>query len=405
MTADFKFPNEIDPLGSNINRTLDFQKMPNLRQKQVSFRIGEILRGKIIEVISPQQAVISLPNGTFTAEISGRFQSGDELFFRVQAVDPSLVLKIHSVFVTKDNKKLPTNELIRILDLPKTPLFESIVERTKERANVILRDELISQAKYANNLLENNPKTNLSLILYFIDFALENNLEPSKEFFQHFKTLFEINDLFPKLWSIIISNIELFPGSVRRQIQTIRNSVQSNQLINIFTLLSPNFFYNEDNLFELLLTKLDFSTLSGDIKSILESLKKWFTSFWVVNTSATLSFGTTLYFILPYIWENNIRFTTLRYKRKRFGTVEEQKIAFEDEELIEPIRGNIEEEFQHFFSNEDGKKELNLMQQHFKRQSRKEGTRLIVKTPFGAVQILRILNLNPENPSNVSIVI
>ncbi|ROL57286.1 hypothetical protein D9V84_04655 [Bacteroidetes/Chlorobi group bacterium Naka2016] len=405
MTADFKFPNEIDPLGSNINRTLDFQKMPNLRQKQVSFRIGEILRGKIIEVISPQQAVISLPNGTFTAEISGRFQSGDELFFRVQAVDPSLVLKIHSVFVTKDNKKLPTNELIRILDLPKTPLFESIVERTKERANVILRDELILQARYANNLLENNPKTNLSLILYFIDFALENNLEPSKEFFQHFKTLFEINDLFPKLWSIIISNIELFPDSVRRQIQTIRNSVQSNQLINIFKLLSPNFFYNEDNLFELLLTKLDFSTLSGDIKSILESLKKWFTSFWVVNTSATLSFGTTLYFILPYIWENNIRFTTLRYKRKRFGTVEEQKIAFEDEELIEPIRGNIEEEFQHFFSNEDGKKELNLMQQHFKRQSRKEGTRLIVKTPFGAVQILRILNLNPENPSNVSIVI
>lgn len=187
MTADFKFPNEIDPLGSNINRTLDFQKMPNLRQKQVSFRIGEILRGKIIEVISPQQAVISLPNGTFTAEISGRFQSGDELFFRVQAVDPSLVLKIHSVFVTKDNKKLPTNELIRILDLPKTPLFESIVERTKERANVILRDELISQAKYANNLLENNPKTNLSLILYFIDFALETIWNLPKNFFNILK--------------------------------------------------------------------------------------------------------------------------------------------------------------------------------------------------------------------------
>lgn len=405
MAAEFKFPNEIDPLGSNLNRALDFQKMPPSRQKQITVRVGEILRGKIVEVVSPQVAVISLPDGNFTAEITGKFQPGDELFFRVQSVEPTLVLKIHSVFIGKDSKEFPTSEILRILDLPKSSLFEQIVARAKEKANIIVRDELIVQAKYANNLLGANPKENLNLILNFIDFSIENNIEPTSDLYSTYKKFLALNDILPKLWLSIASNFEFFPEEVKKKILAINSAIKQNvTYLNLLKLLSPNFSYNEENLFNILV-KINKYDLPGDLNTILEEFRNWFNAFWIVNASSTMSLGSIIYFILPFIWENNPRFTILRYRRKKYSNVEEQKFTIEDEELLPPIRDSLERELGNFFSQGEWKNEFSSMLNQFRKQSRKEGNRLIVKTPLGYTQIIRLLTSPPDTPTSVSIVI
>lgn len=405
MAAEFKFPNEIDPLGSNMNRSPDFQKMPPARPKQISVHIGEIIRGKIIDVISEQQAVISLPDGTFSAEISGRFKSGDELFFRVQSVEPSLVLKIHSVFVAKDNKELSISEIMRILDLPKSPLFEVIVERAKEKANILFREDLILRAKYANDLMERNPKEELNQLLHFVDFALDNHIEPSSEFYQIFKKYHNFKVLFPGFLMAIYSNIELFPPEIKNKILAIRNNLQQNTtIINLIRLLSPNFFFREDNLFNILVQPQSLQ-LSGEIKTILDEIRNWFNSFWIVNASTVFTTSNLIYFVLPYLWENYPRSTLARYQRKKFGNLEEKNIIFEDEELIQPIADSLKREFNNYFSSNEGKNEFNNLLTLFKRYSRKEGNRLFVRTPLGFTQILHLLSPPTENTSRVSIVI
>lgn len=404
MAADFKFPNEIDPLGSNLNRALDFQKMPPSRHKQISVRVGEIIRGKIVEVVSPQVAVISLPDGTFTAEISGKFQSGDELFFRVQSVEPSLVLKIYSVFTSKENKYLPTSELLRILDLPKTSLFELIVSQTKEKSNILFRDEIILQAKYANNLLGNNPKTDLKLVLNFINFALENNIEPSNDFFTSYSTMFKYNEFIPKLLTSILMNIEYFPEETKKKVLAINNALkQSNQLSNLIKLLSPNFFYKEDNIINILF-KPNFHKPPNEIKSIIEEFHTWFNAFWIVNASSTVLNGSTIYFIMPYIWKNNPRFTIISHRRKKHRNVDVQDFTLEDEELVQPIIEKLESNLNNFFSS-DEKNEFTTMLNQFRKQSKKEESRLFITTPLGKTQIIRLLTNPPEATPSVSIVI
>lgn len=405
MAAEFKFPNEIDPLGSNLNKALDFQRMPTGKQRQISVRVGEIIRGKIVEVISPQQAVISLPDGTFTAEITGKFKSGDELFFRVQSTEPSLVLKIHSMFVGKENQELPISEILRILDLPKANLFEKIVGIEKDKSNIILREEVILKAKYANNLLEKFPKENLEIIIRFIDFSLENNLVPTKELFENFKMMYSLKGLLDKIFTILAKQTELLPGDLRAKLQEQKNFLQQKPALPVLLkFFSPNFSHIEDNFFNYLL-RLRNVDIPSEVKIIFEELWNMFNGFWIVNASASLSFGNVIYFIIPYIWEKNFSFTLVRYRKRKQSNTETLLLSLEDEEQIQPIWENLEKELAQYFSSSEGRNEFNSMQNNFKKNSRKDGLRLIVKTPTGYTQVVRLLSSPSESQSSVSIVI
>jgi hypothetical protein len=85
--------------------------------------------------------------------------------------------------------------------------------------------------------------------------------------------------------------------------------------------------------------------------------------------------------------------------------VEEQNFTFEDEELIQPIRDSLERELGNFLQSSEWKNEFSSMLNQFRKQSRKEGNRLIVKTPLGFAQIVRLLTTPPESSTSVSIVI
>jgi len=405
MTAEFKFPNEIDPLGSNLNRELDFQRLPQAKQKQISVRIGEILRGKIIEVISPQQAVISLPDGTFTAEISGKFKTGDELFFRVQSTEPSLVLKIHSTFVTYGNKVLATNEILRLLDLPNTQLFSKIIDFLKANKNIIIRDEVILQSKYLNTLLENNPKDDIEVLLKFLELTQEINVEPENKLYQHYKNIFKFNAILPKILAFLQTYAGTTSEEIKRKVQNINEILKSeSSLLSLIKILSPNFAQNEDNFFNLII-KYQNTELAPELSTSLSELREFFNSFWVLNSISALSTRTHIFFIIPYIWEKNLRFTIFRYRKKKFGRQETTRLEAEDEELIKPVSESIEKEFGNYLSSNEGRTQLNLMLNTFRKYSKKLGQKVQVKTPFNLVEEYNLIQSFQEGQSGVSIVI
>ncbi len=406
MVAEFKFPSEIDPLGGNVNRSLDYQRLPQGRQKQISVRNGEIIRGKIMEVISPRQAVISLPDGTFTAEISGKFKPGDELFFRVQSAEPTLILKIHSLFVTRDNKELSTNEILRILDLPRTNLFEKIIESEKSKSNLLVRDDIILLAKYAQSITEKYPKENINLLLRFLEFSLKNLIMPETQLYFSYAKIFDFGKISNQIINFLLSNQKLLPEESRKKILDFQNLLtKRTDTTTLFQLFSPNFSHTSDNFINTLASALNQLDLSSDIKSIFTELKSILNYLWTINSASILSGGNTIFFILPYIQGTNLRYSVFRYRKKVFGSKQEETFTLDDEETIEPVASNLENEMKQFFSSQQGKQLYQQLVNSYKRTSTREGDKLIIKSPFGSVQVVRIFAPGSSGQASVSIVI
>lgn len=405
MAAEFKFPNEIDPLGSNTNRSLDFQRLPPGRQKQISVRNGEIVRGKIIDVVSPRQAVISLPDGTFTAEISGKFKPGDELFFRVQSAEPTLILKIHSLFITKDNKELATNEILRILDLPRASLFEKIIESEKSKSNLLIRDDIILFAKYSQNILDKHPKENINLVLRFLDYSLKNFISPETQLYFAFAKIFDFSKVFLQLLSILLTNQRILPEEIKRKISDFPNIFkQRTDFPSLIQLFSPNFSHTNENFINSLLT-LNNLELSSEVKSILGELKSILNYLWAFNTASLISGGNTIFFILPYLQDTNLRYYVFGYRKRVFGSKQEETYTVDDEEAIEPIGGNLEKEMKQFFTSQQGKQLYQQLVNSYKRTATRDGDKLIIKGPYGSVHVFRILAPESGGQASVSIVI
>lgn len=69
---------------------------------KANYRIGEIIRGKIIDIPFKEIAVVQLPGGTCTAYLQGNVNKGDNLLFKVIATNPSLVLKVQQPLSSSD---------------------------------------------------------------------------------------------------------------------------------------------------------------------------------------------------------------------------------------------------------------------------------------------------------------
>ena len=134
-------------VGGGLNDQMqNFAKQRN-NSKQVKFaslRVGEIVFGRISGIIQNEIAYVKLPIGTFSAIIHKGIRQGDELYFRVEEVSTDLILKVHSVSIVNNNKKLNINEITRILDLPQEDIFYDIIEiMQKDNSQIVKNDVLL----------------------------------------------------------------------------------------------------------------------------------------------------------------------------------------------------------------------------------------------------------------------
>lgn len=120
------------------------QSQPIVYSESSGLHIGEIVLGTVLEKIDKDLANISLPTGNFKAIINGSLEKGDSLFFKVQLVQPSLILKIQEVVTKNKNGEIPIENLLRILDLPNDDIYKILIDNLRRIKNSINKDQIVN---------------------------------------------------------------------------------------------------------------------------------------------------------------------------------------------------------------------------------------------------------------------
>ncbi len=106
-----------------------------------SFRVGEILRGTIVDVAGRGAARVELPSGEVYAQVqSQNLRRGDSLLFAVQATAPKLLLRVEAIPVAIGDREMPAAEILRMLGQPTTPLNLEIVAFLREGESLVRVD-------------------------------------------------------------------------------------------------------------------------------------------------------------------------------------------------------------------------------------------------------------------------
>ena len=267
--------------------------------------IGEILKGEILETHDYGIATVKLPIGILKAELAGNLRKGDELIFFVQEVEPSLILKIHSVAPTKSGKELEIREIIRILDLSENNFFIKSIEFLKQRRQFINRDECISLFEMfseleANNYADISGTTLLTTLLFYMD----NKLDFSAESFQRTKYAFVNKDMVEKILNILKSKVENYTSQELLAIKSYLDSITDDFAHQNFFLIKENTFaINIINLYKANQTQI--GTIPAEIAKEINYLAKYLNAIEIVRI-VLLSNGKPYKLRIPHIANSQI---------------------------------------------------------------------------------------------------
>lgn len=121
-----------------------------------AFRQGEIVRGTVVDVLSPQVVKMELPSGVVVASVvSDRLQRGDSLLFQVTEVKPKPVLQIHSVMVSGRHSALPETDIVRILGQSANPITLEVARVLSRMKSVISTQDIEEIVRSSVQLLGN----------------------------------------------------------------------------------------------------------------------------------------------------------------------------------------------------------------------------------------------------------
>ena len=303
----------IKPLNPHEREEKDYQRLSyNQRKSDIKLRIGEVLQATILEVLSPQEAVVQLPTGTVHAFIHGRLKKGDVVFLRVHEISPNLILKIHSVSYIKNGVELPLMEIIRVLDLPESQFFMETINFLKKHRTHIMRDEaLLIENSY--NTIEESIRKDYSSEVFFsaIIFMYENKLPIDSRIFLKIAPVLSGNVFVLNLLKELEKSISHLPDSIRIKLDNFFSMIKSesiplNKLLDVFLIVSTNSeepsFY--EKLIEILLIKDEDTTKEiKKVKALAKRLIQMIEGQHFVNTFG-INNNSSLYFYLPFPYQN-----------------------------------------------------------------------------------------------------
>lgn len=185
------------------------------RQGAEKLRPGEIVLGSIVETINNRESMVRLPIGTLRAYLIGRLRPGDTLYFKVEQIEPNLVLKIHSVPVSSGGKELSTLDILRILNLPNNEFYTALTEYLKTfQIRIKVETALWFWRAFTGLKDATVRKTTLDSVFSVFRFFYENKLLTSDELFT---ALHPFIAEFDTLASIFNELHELLPGSEKSE--------------------------------------------------------------------------------------------------------------------------------------------------------------------------------------------
>lgn len=220
-------------MGGNSSMTY-YQKNQKRNNPQFAkFRQGEVVQGLIVEDPINNIADVRIPVGIFKAELHGNLLKGDKLFFKIEDVNPNLILKIHSVSLYKDRSKLVPEEILRILDLPLDEDFIQICGEYSHLKSQIVRDDLLICLKTLNvfvNISEDKQydiaDIRNSIFLTDLGVSVNNNI------YKKFREYFTNKDNYIAGINQIKHNINSFEPFLQNELKTYLN-INSNSSLPI----------------------------------------------------------------------------------------------------------------------------------------------------------------------------
>jgi hypothetical protein len=291
--------------------------------RHLSLRPGEIIQGRIITLLPENKVEVRLPNGTFTAELTGKLKAGDILFFRVQASNPDLILKIYAVTTKLNGEIMPDEELLRMLNFTSTHLNTELIRYLKKRKNFISRDDVLLILKNLESIDESQLKclssTDIFNVLLFIS---ESKIQPDDALFRRIKYVLSGPQMLQKALTQLEASLPAIPQTEATQLRYLFNEIKSagtklyrrieifnyhvssgKQINTLYVILNV---LNE----KLSSSKWD-SKILGNIQNIMDAIEG---QYYINSYSSTHSLP--LYFFVPYFVNKRLNLIQLKTGKK-----------------------------------------------------------------------------------------
>lgn len=246
LNFGMKIEHGIEKIGSHGQSGSRYVFQPVRRKGNArlnNFRVGEILQGKILNATGDGQGLVRLPSGDFICMLHKGLLSGDELFFKITDVEPSLVLKVHAVQSHFQRKKRKREDIVRILDLPNADLFLFTSDMYVTFKNMIYKDDLLNFYKFYQKVpnSENYDAESIARALFWLtESGIPFEFDIFQAAYKYFDGLKNIDFYIRKLF------FEIFP-KLSTNVQNILLPYKSSYF-NLNKNTFPNIDYFSNNL-------------------------------------------------------------------------------------------------------------------------------------------------------------
>jgi hypothetical protein len=311
--------------GGGGNYYSNQENLPKQEKKHSKLRIGEVVRATILDRIDSELAYVRIPTGTFKALIGKNLKKDDSLFFKVNETSPYLVLKIYEVPTGRKETIFPTEELIRILDVPQNEFYLELIELFRLYKNTIVREDLLNIYKVYQQFNSIN-KHNLYQT-QFLRLAVELNISKLPLSINLIKKLFPLyineNEISECL-NYLDKNINELPEPIKSKLFDIFDDVKKNKYNknNLFILaISEN--QNQKTFFELLNEIDEYEFISKSYKNKSNVLRNFIGALSLWNI-ISFSGKAPLQYFIPYYFEGYyfiIRITKRNYTNNKLEPV------------------------------------------------------------------------------------
>lgn len=326
----------INPGGSGTSFSPSYSKLGSKTTlKKSKLKIGEIVPGKVIEVELPDIAVVSLPEGIFSAALHSNLRKDDYLYFKVTETDPSLVLKIYSVPSKYDGKKISVENIIRILFLPNNIFFTQLISFLISIRNNIVRDEIIKINQFYSSLPDNFKNYSaLQDSFRLIIFLIDNNIQLNQKNYQFFSPIFIIKEI-PQKLQFLDTTISKSNDNIFDELKSIFTVIKKPQ--NNFKILFKLFNYtineieNKDSFYyrlTSLIQKIENNQKYEEIKDALKSLIGFIESLHIFNLIKFKN-KKPITFIIPFYYEGRYNFAKIQTQKKYKPNIEKAELSVE----------------------------------------------------------------------------
>jgi hypothetical protein len=301
------------------------QSSPKQENKHSKLRIGEVVRATILERVDDEVAYVRIPTGTFKAYVGKNLIKDDSLLFKVNETNPYLILKVHEVPTGKRESTFSSDELLRILDLPKTEFYTELVNVFRTYKNSIVREHLLSINKVYNKYYDDHKYE--STLRQFLQLSIELNLSKlplSINLIKKLIPLYVEENVISDSLNYIDKNINELPEPLKSELAELLDDVKKNKYNknNLFILAisddkdKKSFFEILNEIDESEKVSKSYKAKSNKIRDLISALSLW--------NIISFSGKAPLQYFIPYYFENYyfiIRITKRNYTSSKLDPI------------------------------------------------------------------------------------